>query len=337
MRTSPEHLDHIALEWRLAGQADSTAWRPGCRRRLCGPSRSRLPSACSGLRVGRRPCSALPGERLGRAAGRGRYQGPLADGPVRNIWLGFYVVEVVMMLKLLAKLVNSCFSGYTHGRILCIGAGSKRESANMIRFAIALLLLLPFSVVGATTAPTTYSAFEPGAVWLDTEGNSINCHGGGFLFQNGTYYWFGEHKVARRAGHIGVACYSSTDLFNWKNEGLALSAGADTGDLVDGCVIERPKVIFNSKTKKYVMWFHLELRGQGYGAARAAVAISDTPTGPYKYLESFRPDAGQWPINFSDNQKQPTTAPTGRQVGWLCPPRFCQGADVARHDAVPGR
>ena len=38
------------------------------------------------------------------------------------------------------------------------------------------------------------------------------------------------------------------------------------------------------------MWFHLELRGRGYAAARAAVAVSDTVTGPYQFLKSFRPN-----------------------------------------------
>jgi len=38
------------------------------------------------------------------------------------------------------------------------------------------------------------------------------------------------------------------------------------------------------------MWFHLELKGQGYKAARAGVAISDKITGPYQFLKSFRPN-----------------------------------------------
>ena len=30
----------------------------------------------------------------------------------------------------------------------------------------------------------------------------INAHGGGMLYDNGTYYWFGEHKIA--GNQIGV-------------------------------------------------------------------------------------------------------------------------------------
>ena len=57
-------------------------------------------------------------------------------------------------------------------------------------------------------------------------------------------------------------------------------------------VIERPKVIYNQATKKFVMWLHVD--SVDYKAARSAVAVSDRPTGPFKYLGSFRPNAGVW-------------------------------------------
>ena len=40
------------------------------------------------------------------------------------------------------------------------------------------------------------------------------------------------------------------------------------------------------------MWFHLELKGRGYDAARYGVAVADRPEGPYKFLYSQRADAG---------------------------------------------
>jgi beta-xylosidase len=80
-------------------------------------------------------------------------------------------------------------------------------------------------------------------------------------------------------------------LYNWKDEGIALAVSDDPeSDIIKGCVLERPKVIFNKKTRRYVMWFHLELKDQGYTAARTGVAVSDKVTGPYKFIESFRPD-----------------------------------------------
>ena len=76
-------------------------------------------------------------------------------------------------------------------------------------------------------------------------------------------YWFGEHKTEGSAGNlaqVGVHCYSSKDLYNWKDEGIALSVVPDdtTSHIVKGCVLERPKVIYNKKNDQYVMWFHLE-------------------------------------------------------------------------------
>jgi beta-xylosidase len=178
-------------------------------------------------------------------------------------------------------------------------------------FSASLLLLTGAAIAAAAPATQPANSFTPGETWLDDQGNSINCHGGGFVFRDGVYYWFGEHKTQRHGpGHIGVACYSSTDLYHWKNRGVVLSAGGDAGDLADGCVIERPKVIYNAPTKKFVMWFHLELKGQGYAAARAAVAVSDVAAGPYTYLGSFRPNAGVWPVNFPKELQKPLPAET---------------------------
>lgn len=140
-----------------------------------------------------------------------------------------------------------------------------------------------------------HNCFRPGEIWADTDGTHINAHGGGMLYENGTYYWFGQHMIAGEAGNrarVGVRCYSSTDLYNWKNEGVALSVVTDdpNHDIAKGCILERPKVICNARTGKYVMWFHLELKDEGYSSARTGVAISDKVTGPYQFVESFRPD-----------------------------------------------
>ena len=148
------------------------------------------------------------------------------------------------------------------------------------------------------------SQFFPDQPWPDDHGVHINAHGGGVLFHDGAYYWFGEHKLSGETAEVGVHCYSSTDLYNWKDEGVALAVVEDTqSDITRGCIIERPKVIFNATTKKFVMWFHLELRGMGRKTGRSGVAVADLPTGPYVYLHSVRPDAGIWPLNVTEEQK----------------------------------
>jgi hypothetical protein len=150
------------------------------------------------------------------------------------------------------------------------------------------------------------SSFTPGAIWRDDQGNHINAHGGGILYHDGTYYWYGEHRPHR--GSIteeGVTCYTSEDLYNWKNEGVAMPVSEDEeSPIAKGCIIERPKVIYNEDTKKFVMYFHLELKGQGYAAAQYGIAASDSPTGPFTYLKSSRVNGGHWPLNMSGEEQQ---------------------------------
>lgn len=138
--------------------------------------------------------------------------------------------------------------------------------------------------------------------WLDTSGNPINAHGGGMLYHNGKYYWYGEYKKGEtilpewatwecyRTDVTGVSCYSSSDLVNWTFEGIVLPAEPDkpNSDLHPSKVIERPKVVYNPNTGKFVMWVHAE--SADYSKAAAGVAVSDSPTGPFIYQGSFRPN-----------------------------------------------
>ncbi|HEY3370790.1 MAG TPA: glycoside hydrolase family 43 protein [Prolixibacteraceae bacterium] len=171
------------------------------------------------------------------------------------------------------------------------------------------LLFMVFCCVSIVKAQT-FRQFTPGQSWTDHAGTPINAHGGGILFHDGLYYFYGEHKIAGKLGNsaqVGVGCYSSADLYNWKNEGIALRVNESDSlsDIAKGCILERPKVIYNEKTHKFVMWFHLELKGKGYDAARSGVAVSDRPTGPFTYVKSFRPNAGYWPVNVQACHKKP--------------------------------
>ena len=164
----------------------------------------------------------------------------------------------------------------------------------------AALMLIPAYAKAKTANVNT--EIIPGQVWNDTDGNPINAHGGGILYHEGTYYWYGEYKKGKtilpewatwecyRTDVTGVSCYSSKDLMNWKFEGIVLPAVKDDPehDLHPSKVLERPKVIFNQKTRKFVMWAHVE--SADYSKACAGVAVSDSPTGPFTYLGSFRPN-----------------------------------------------
>lgn len=137
---------------------------------------------------------------------------------------------------------------------------------------------------------------------MDTDGDIINAHGAGVLFHNGIYYLFGEIKKGNtwlvpdqvwecyRVPAGGISCYSSKDLKTWTNEGLALATypNSPVRELDTGRVLERPKVIYNSKTKKFVMWLHTD--DKWYGDSKCGLAVSDSPTGPYRFVGSVKPN-----------------------------------------------
>lgn len=169
-------------------------------------------------------------------------------------------------------------------------------------FVYILLVCLVTIFISACTR-TSQRGIVPGAVWYDVEGNPINAHGGGIMYHDEVYYWYGEYKgdstylldwvktwECWRADAGGVSCYSSKDLVNWKFEGVVLPTVPqdEQSDLHPSQVIERPKVIYNDKTKKFVMWIHVE--SPDYEKAHAGVAVSDSPTGLFTYLGSFKPN-----------------------------------------------
>ena len=168
----------------------------------------------------------------------------------------------------------------------------------MMKRTFLILILLPI------VAFAQNGTIQPGKIWPDEDGNHINAHGGGILKYEDTYYWFGEHKAAHTSNAlVGITCYSSKDLLHWRNCGVALRVSEAQGhDIERGCVMERPKVIYNKVTKQFCMWFHLELKGQGYSAARYGVAIAEHPEGPYKFLYSQRANAGTWPMDFGKQE-----------------------------------
>jgi hypothetical protein len=180
--------------------------------------------------------------------------------------------------------------------------------------------LLVFLPLASALAAGPLTSFHPGQVWPDDHGVAINAHGGGFLFYQGVYYWFGEHKVAGPKGNsaqVGVHAYSSNDLYNWRDEGIALPVSDDpASDITRGCILERPKVIYNARTGKFVMWFHLELHGHGYDSARAGVAVASRPAGPYQYVGSFRLNPGIWPVKPEDPLSVTTGQPQAPAGAW---------------------
>lgn len=158
---------------------------------------------------------------------------------------------------------------------------------------VCLVAMLPFAVAGQT--------IKPGRIWKDNRGIHINAHGGCVISHGGKYYWYGEHKSDdTSSAMVGVTCYSSENLVDWTYEGVALPVSDEAGhDIERGCILERPKVVYNEATRRFVMWFHLELKGRGYADARYGVAVSDSPVGPFRFIRSGRVNPGLWPMDMS--------------------------------------
>lgn len=134
-------------------------------------------------------------------------------------------------------------------------------------------------------------SIKPGNTWNDTNGSSINAHGGCVVYHDGYYYWFGEQRSTNKSD--GISCYRSKDFYSWTKMSRAVSpTGSKTDenrDIASGRTLERPKVIYNEKTGKWVMWIHWE-NGDDYGQAKVAVCTADKVEGPYKLSDVFRPN-----------------------------------------------
>lgn len=214
--------------------------------------------------------------------------------------------------------------------------------SNTMALKYAPVILLIF--VSCRNENQGSDSFHPGEIWPDTKGVHINAHGGGMLFHDNTYYWYGQHMVEGEAGNsaqVGVHLYASTDLYNWEDRGIALEVNTEelSSDIARGCILERPKVIHNKITGKFVMWFHLELSGMGYDAARTGVAIADRPQGPFSFVKSFRPNAGSWPVNVQDFHKMPVSDTVKEKYcgGLGCLPAHVDSLNILGRDFQEGQ
>ena len=128
---------------------------------------------------------------------------------------------------------------------------------------------------------------------------------GMLLAPNGRWYWYGESKKLDESKDKnkyktqGVNCYSSTTIAGpWRNEGQVLTQDDINIPGFHGpWVVQRPKVIFNNRTKKFVLYFHLDQPKHkqthglgGYKFRRVGVATADLPAGPFTFIRGFQPD-----------------------------------------------
>lgn len=155
-------------------------------------------------------------------------------------------------------------------------------------------------------------AIYPGKVWLDTNGNRIQAHGGSIMYIDGVYYWYGENKEktdgVNGIWHWGVKCYSSTDLYNWEDRGIIIppEPGDPTSSLHPESCMDRPHIVYNKKTKKYVCWMKI-MNKDSFQTQTETVMVANHILGPYtKVKEGLQPlgmNAGDFDLAVAEDGK----------------------------------
>ena len=87
--------------------------------------------------------------------------------------------------------------------------------------------------------------------------------------------------------HWGVRAYSSTDLYNWEDRGLIIPPVLDDPEspLHPAQKMDRPHIIFNETTGKYVCW--IKVMGEGsHDTQRSTVLTADSLLGPYEIVRT---------------------------------------------------
>jgi Glycosyl hydrolases family 43 len=110
----------------------------------------------------------------------------------------------------------------------------------------------------------------------DKKGEIVDAHDGRVIQFGQKFYWYGT-RYGKTNGFTQAnkyVCYSSDNLTNWQFEG-ALIADRPTG------VYYRPHVVFNKKTKKYILWYNWNPK---LWDGQFGVAESDKPQGPFKVV-----------------------------------------------------
>ena len=157
---------------------------------------------------------------------------------------------------------------------------------------LLLALAIPVKVLCqrkiAKAAPLVITNFDTQGnqvIRYNNVGDAVDAHDGEIALFNGTYYLYGTSYDCgfewgnKNAPFCGFKTYSSPDMVNWTDRGFLFDAKTDVWQTrcngnTYGCF--RPHVVFNSKTKLYVLWINVYDNVSGY-----RVFTSKTPVGPF--------------------------------------------------------
>ncbi|MFF4248868.1 family 43 glycosylhydrolase [Streptomyces sp. NPDC001822] len=144
---------------------------------------------------------------------------------------------------------------------------------------------------------------------FDVNGDAIDAHDGQIQRFGDTYYLYGTSYGCGYewntpgAPFCGFVSYSSPDLVHWTPRGPLFDASTKTWQKqcdggTYGCY--RPHVVFNKKTRKYVLWINSYDTGVGYH-----VFTSDQPTHGFEEVDVpdlAAPEGAPGGVNYGDHQ-----------------------------------
>lgn len=148
-----------------------------------------------------------------------------------------------------------------------------------------ILSVLLFTQITFAQTIKNFSSNGKQLTRFDNLGNAIDAHDGEIALFNGVYYLYGTSYDCgfewgnKSAPFCGFKVYSSTDLNNWTDKGFLFNAKTTVWQTrcdgkTYGCF--RPHVIYNQKTRLYVLWINVYDNRVGY-----RVFTSKKPTGPF--------------------------------------------------------
>ena len=172
---------------------------------------------------------------------------------------------------------------------------SRREMVEAGLSAFTLTCVASTSVAARSPGSgVRRTSIKPGELWTDTAGKPIQAHAGGVIHVDGVFYWYGENKEFTTGKGTpeswGIRIYRSTDLYNWDDAGLLIPpdrSGAKTA-LSPSVFPERPHILHNRKTGKFVCW----IKVRGLGPEHRIVLTADKITGPYTMVNEHLLPAG---------------------------------------------
>lgn len=148
---------------------------------------------------------------------------------------------------------------------------------------------------------------------------------------DGRQFWYSEYNyISDRSPTLngGIAACSSQDMTTWRFEGIVFHY-ANISDMVQGSdgpfFMERPKVKYNDKTKKFVMWAIMD--NSQRSLAMSMIAESPFEDGPFLFRRSFYPDGNQTrdQVIFVNEENRPVLGRTYFQtIQYLLPEAIMQ-------------